>query len=319
MKAMLSILLTLGAALAQQAPTRSLVHQAVIKTSAANLWADFTTDAGVVKAWGVAKAKVDLRVGGTIRTHYDKNGTIGDPNTITHHILAVEPGRVLAMKAEAPANAPAAVKLICEHGWNVMRFEPLGPDRVRFVVTGCGYGDSKDFDAAMKFFDEGNRWTMQRMQQTYAKTADPSDPSAVERLLDPIVGGTWQADGERQDPAAAFRIEAERWLPSAVEIRMWAPAAGRAVAPAGKIVVQRDADADVVAFTAWDAQGQLVRGHLRVPAAGVLEFAGAVVAADGGSAPRLLTLRPNADGVAWDGPEGRWQLTRADKVPAKLR
>ena len=132
MRALLAIL-TFAALLGLAAPGpvsqsdtgRTLSHTTVIEAPIAEVWTAFTTPEGLKKSWGVALAEVDFRLGGTFRTNYNEKGTIGDAGTIIHHIIAYEPQRMLALRTDAPANAPEEVKLICEHGWTVIRLEPL--------------------------------------------------------------------------------------------------------------------------------------------------------------------------------------------------
>src|SRR6476661_10835239 len=64
-------------ALAQTKPTtqprgETLVLSAVIDAPPDEIFECFKTPEGIVKAWGVAQAKNDFRVGGQIRTAYSK-------------------------------------------------------------------------------------------------------------------------------------------------------------------------------------------------------------------------------------------------------
>src|SRR5438105_4536342 len=70
-----------------------VVHAAVVDASDAAVWDAFCTGPGQ-ESWDVAHAEVDLRVGGKMRTHYSKDGKIGDEGTIEQTILSFDPYRM---------------------------------------------------------------------------------------------------------------------------------------------------------------------------------------------------------------------------------
>lgn len=140
----------------------------------------FTTGDGLVKLWSVAQAEVDFRVGGQIRTRYDREKRIGEPGTITNTILAYEPDRMLAIKATAPDGAGEHIRAICETGWSVLTLEPVGPRRTRLTVTGFGYGEGPEFDKAFKHLETGNQWTCDRMRQVFPIEGEETEPAAAD-------------------------------------------------------------------------------------------------------------------------------------------
>lgn len=180
---------------------RILRNSAVVHASADELWKTFTTAEGWTSAIGVAKAEVDLRIGGSIRTVYDPAATIGDDSTITNTILAYEPGRMLAIKPTAPRNAPDHIKAICETGWNVIRFEPLTPGCTRLSVTGMGYKDTELHKKAYEFFDKGNAWTLTKIQEHFAKPGNDADVEKARALLMRL-DGDWSFRQPRPDGSA---------------------------------------------------------------------------------------------------------------------
>lgn len=183
---------------------RTLSQTSVIEAPVADVWAAFTTADGLKKSWGVALAEVDFRLGGTLRTNYDEKGAIGDPGTITHHILSYEPQRMLALRTDAPANAPEEVKLICDHGWTVIRLEPLGPGRTRVTETMMGYQEGPMWDRAYAFFEKGNAWTHERMKDSLRTPGEPERVQKAWTLLSRLAGGDWIF--EHEGPAGTFRV-----------------------------------------------------------------------------------------------------------------
>ena len=141
------------------------VTEGFINAPVAEVWRLFTTSDGY-KATGVALADVDLRLGGTIRSHYDKNGTLGDPGTIVNEILAYEPERMLTIRIkEAPANFP--YRSAMRGTWTVIYFTPSGQDMTHVRIVGLGYTDDPESQAMRRFFERGNRVTLDHIAKPY--------------------------------------------------------------------------------------------------------------------------------------------------------
>lgn len=185
-----SMLIALAAPPAS-AGERILRHEGVIHASAREIFSAMTTGEGLKKLWGVALADVDFRVGGAMRTSYDPAGTLGDDNTITNTILAYEPDRMVAIKPSAPKNAPDHIKAICETGWNVIRLEPLTPTSTRLTITGMGYKEGELFDKAYEFFNQGNAWTLAKMQDAMNDQTREARNERIAKAWKSMLG-TWE-------------------------------------------------------------------------------------------------------------------------------
>lgn len=149
----------------EPASTGPQVTEGFINAPVAEVWGLFTTSAGY-KATGVDKADVDLRIGGLIRTHYDPKGTLGDPETIVNEILAFEPQRMLAIRIkEPPASFP--YREAVAGTWTVIYFTPAGQDMTQVRIVGLGYRDDDQSRAMRRFFEEGNRWTLDHLAKPY--------------------------------------------------------------------------------------------------------------------------------------------------------
>jgi len=79
----------------------SFVNEGVIGAPIEEGWKILSTSEGY-KAMGPALAEVDLRIGGTIRSRYSADGTLGDAETIENTILAYEPPRMMAIRISKP-------------------------------------------------------------------------------------------------------------------------------------------------------------------------------------------------------------------------
>lgn len=178
----------LGGEKIEPTKTRTLRWLCDLDLPAGEAWDLFTTKAGI-ESWMVPVCEVDFRIGGTIKTNYDKSSGIGGPGTIVHHILSYEPGRMYSSRFTAPATAKAA-KGVAEQGWGVTTFEPRGPNRTRVRLAMCGWGRGADWDRAERFFTLGNRVTL---QQLIRRAADRSD-GAREVVAEHAAGAPEAAD-----------------------------------------------------------------------------------------------------------------------------
>ena len=140
------------------------VTEGFVNAPVAEVWRIFATAEGF-KATGAAHAQVDLRIGGTIASHYDPKGRLGDAETIVNEILAYEPERMLAMRIkQAPASFP--YRNAMQGTWTVVYFTPSG-DMTHVRIVGLGYRDDAESQAMRKFFAEGNRRTLDTIAKPF--------------------------------------------------------------------------------------------------------------------------------------------------------
>jgi uncharacterized protein YndB with AHSA1/START domain len=101
----LVVLLLLGLCSAASADELSFANEGVVAAPIDEVWKIFATSEGYT-VLGPALAAVDLRIGGTIRSRYGSDGTLGDAETIENTILAYEPPRMMATRHFAIGSAP---------------------------------------------------------------------------------------------------------------------------------------------------------------------------------------------------------------------
>lgn len=164
--AVLCLILSLAAVLIRPAAAAEpQVTEGFINAPTPEVWRLFTTAEGY-QLTGVAHAEVDLKVGGSIRTHYDPKGRLGDAETIVNEILAYEPERMLAIRIrQAPAGFP--YKDALDGTWTVIYMNPAGDNMTQVRIVGLGYTDSEQSQAMRKFFADGNRWTLDHIAKRY--------------------------------------------------------------------------------------------------------------------------------------------------------
>ncbi len=147
-----------------------LVTEGIIAAPVDAVWAAFTTKEGQ-ESWNVSHAEIELKVGGKMKTHYDPKGRIGDPNTIENTILCFEPNRMLAIQvANPPANFP--YKNAIKNMWTVLYFEDAGHSLTRLRIVGMGFGDNEESRKLRAFFDNGNSYTLKKLQEKFTKKAE---------------------------------------------------------------------------------------------------------------------------------------------------
>ena len=141
------------------------VTEGFINLPVAEVWKLFTTADGYKKT-GVAHAEVDLRIGGAIRSHYDPKGRLGDTDTIVNEILAFDPERMLTLRIrQAPASFPH--RDMAGQIWTVMYFNEAGAGMTQVKIVGLGYTDDPQSQALRRFFEAGNKATLDRIAKQY--------------------------------------------------------------------------------------------------------------------------------------------------------
>ncbi len=133
---------------------RVLAQEIRIQAPVAEVWDCYVTEEGWT-AWASPVAQVDLRCGGTIRTHYRADAEIGDPGTNVLHIVNYVPQKVLTLRAELQDNWPEVMKQDEGHLMNVIVFEPAGENTV-LRSYGVGYRDGAAYQGLLGFFRSAN-------------------------------------------------------------------------------------------------------------------------------------------------------------------
>ncbi|MFY0592470.1 SRPBCC family protein [Roseivirga sp.] len=132
-----------------------LIHEFTVNVPLQKVWDTYTTKKGWESAF-VAKADLDFKVNGTIKTSYDPNATIGDSSTIVLHIINYVPKRLLTLQAEITKNFPEFMKSDEKDLFNVISFEEVTPSITKVVSYGIGYKNNPKYQSLMQFFIEGN-------------------------------------------------------------------------------------------------------------------------------------------------------------------
>src|SRR5437870_5814072 len=119
----------------------------------------------------VAHARMELKIGGTMKTQYDPKGTIDDAKAIENMILSYEPMHMLSFKVTKAPDAfpfPNAIKNM----WTVVYLTPEGDHATRVWEVSMGFGNDDESKKMREFFNRGNAFTLQRLQKRLVPKAD---------------------------------------------------------------------------------------------------------------------------------------------------
>ncbi|MGC9972669.1 MAG: SRPBCC domain-containing protein [Bryobacteraceae bacterium] len=160
-------MLLLAAPVGSQAPddAPSFVNEGIINAPVAAVWNVWTSGDGY-RSLGVAKAEVDFRIGGLIRSHYSPTGVLGDEGTIQNRILAYEPRRMIAIRIDRPPKS-FPFKEAWKNTWTVITLTDLGNNRTHLRVASMGFGADEESIAMWKFFEAGNAYTLKTLQKHF--------------------------------------------------------------------------------------------------------------------------------------------------------
>lgn len=132
-----------------------LIQSFEVNVSIDSVWNAYTTKIGW-ESWATSIAEIDLKLNGMIKTNYNKDGKIGDDETITLHIINYIPRRMITLQAEITKNFPAFMKEDEKDLFNIIYFEEIGPSKTKVVSYGIGYKNNEKYMSLMKFFIQGN-------------------------------------------------------------------------------------------------------------------------------------------------------------------
>lgn len=166
MRSLIPMALVLAGFAVPQEDDGRLVCEELISAPAAEVWAAFTTKAGL-ESWMVPHAEIDLRVGGLMKTNYDSKGRIGDPKTIENTILSLDPERMISIKATKPPEGfpyPEAIKGM----WTVVYFDEVDSKKTRVRVVSLGFGSDEESKKMRAHFKAGNAWTLKCLKKKFA-------------------------------------------------------------------------------------------------------------------------------------------------------
>ena len=145
-----------------QTGERVLRIETVVPVPVARVWEAWTTPAGL-KQWIAPVVAIDLRVGGTISTNYDRNARIGDSGTIRLPIINYVEKQLITLKVELNDKFPKKIRDEDQNLQEIVQIVDIGGERTKIVSSMVGWGTGADWDKTYNFFARGNQWTYEQL------------------------------------------------------------------------------------------------------------------------------------------------------------
>ena len=143
-------------------PELVMVQEFEVNASVQQTWEAYTTMKGY-ESCAVPLAEIELKVGGTIKTNYNKEGAIGDSSTIVTHIINYVPYQLLTLQAEINENFPEFMKKEAKGFYNVIYFEAVDSNRTKVKSYGIGYKNTAKYLELMNYFMIANESTLRQL------------------------------------------------------------------------------------------------------------------------------------------------------------
>lgn len=151
-------------------PKGDFSREALINGAPEEVWRLITTQGGI-ESWLAPHADVDLRVGGLIRTHQDRNGRIGDPQTLVNRVVALSPRRMLTVQVDQAPQAYPWASAVIGTQYDVY-VDPVAQGRTRVLCVGRGFPGGPMGYALRSLFEQGMGLALSQL----AKTAERKRP-----------------------------------------------------------------------------------------------------------------------------------------------
>lgn len=140
--------------------------ESVLPVDINTAWKLFTTDEGL-KTWIAPQAHIELAIGGSIVTNYDKNKPLSDPSSIKLKIINYIDGEMLTLKVNLNDNFDQEARAGDKNLQEVILLKAIGPQQTQVVSLMMGWGKGPAWDKTYNFFARGNEWTYNELLKNY--------------------------------------------------------------------------------------------------------------------------------------------------------
>ena len=138
----------------------------VVPANVREVWKLFTTDEGL-KKWIAPVAKIDMKMGGSIRTNYDQTKTVDDSTSIKLDIINYIEYEMLTLKVNLNNSFPAEAKREDKNLQEIIQFIRVDDNKTKIISTMVGWGQGSQWDKAYSFFEKGNDWTYKEILKLF--------------------------------------------------------------------------------------------------------------------------------------------------------
>jgi len=160
-------------ALALSAPAwadrpRALRKEVVVAAPAADVWAAWTTSAGI-QTFFAPRAEVELRRGGAFEIWFAPDAPPGLRGAEGLHVLSFVPGEMISFEWSAPPDFPEIRKRGAS-STVVVQIARLGPRSTRVVLHQLDWaGEGRDWEGMRTYFDRAWDIVLGRLQKRFAQ------------------------------------------------------------------------------------------------------------------------------------------------------
>jgi hypothetical protein len=135
-----------------------LIQTFTLNANLDSVWSVYTTEQGWI-SWAVPMVKIDWRIGGSIKSNYNKIGKIGDATTIVNNIINYVPNKLITLQAELSPHFPDFMKDDSKNFYNVIYFTEIDKQHTLVESYGIGYRDTPKYRELLNFFLPANAGT----------------------------------------------------------------------------------------------------------------------------------------------------------------
>lgn len=129
-------------------------------------WKLFTTDEGL-KKWIAPVAKIDMKIGGSIKTNYDPDKTVDDTTSIKLDIVNYIEYEMLTLKVNLNNNFPPEAKREDKNLQEILQFVKVDDNKTKIISSMVGWGQGSHWDKTYSFFEKGNDWTYKEILKLF--------------------------------------------------------------------------------------------------------------------------------------------------------
>lgn len=137
-----------GTNMMAQQPERSIYDKIVVPAAIEEVWAAWTTEAGV-KSFFAPGCNIDLQVDGSYEIFFDPGAIPGQRGADSMRIMAIEPNKMFSFTWNAPLSMPNVRK---QRTLVVLKFKEMEGGKTELTFFQTGWGDGEEWDAAFKYF-----------------------------------------------------------------------------------------------------------------------------------------------------------------------
>ncbi len=132
-------------------------------------WKYFATEDGL-RCWAAPVVRLDLRIGGSLQSNYNKNAVIGDPGTISLSIVNYVENEIVTYRVRLNDEFPAQLRSEDGNLQEIIQLQRLRNGGTRLVSTMVGWGKGAAWDKAAAFFAKGNEFSYKELAKCVANS-----------------------------------------------------------------------------------------------------------------------------------------------------